>query len=254
MRHLKTLPGLAMAALVAGCGGGGGDAPAPASGTPTVAGLYFGTTAAAGGTFDALVLDSGRIYGMLGVSAGSLDTIFIGTGTVTASGFTSAAGGNLDTHSGLMSQPAAITLTGTPKASISGSFTGTGSGVPATFNSSYRSSFEGTATLANLAGTYGGNSVGLGRGVLLTIVIGADGRFAGTSVEPCLHTGTFVPNAGANVYDVTVTFGAGCPKAGSMTGHAVWQAATASLPATLTVLASNSDFSDGWLFFGPKAP
>jgi hypothetical protein len=248
---LRHWAGLAALALLSACGGGGGD-PAPAAPSSTVAGLYFGT-ADPNGTrfFDALLLSNGRMYGMLGTGA-ALQKVFLGTGTLTATGFNSTAGAILDTQSGVTTTSGAVTLTGTPKTSIAGSVTGTG--VAATFTSSYNTGFEGTASLANLTGVYGGIFAGLEfGGAGLTLTVNAAGAFSGTG-SGCPHTGTLTPNSGANVYDVSITFGPGCPRIGQMTGHARLQPATLTAAATLTMFAVNNAYSDAWIFFGPKQP
>jgi hypothetical protein len=249
----------AAAWLGAGCGGGGGDESAPAQGQalePTVAGLYFGT-ADGGRFFDALILNNGRMYAMLGTGSG-VSAVFFGSGTVTAAGFTSTAGGTLTTNSGDPLAPATVTLSGTPRTSATGTLTGTGPGLPAPFTLRYDASFEGTPeALAALAGTYQGNSSGLGRPINLDLVLDAAGGFTGTSSDNCPHTGTLTPSASANVYAVSITFQQGCPRRGPMTGYALWSPPTTATPqATLTIFTSASDpssaFALGWVFFGGR--
>lgn len=260
MSRRNKLAWLALAALLGACGGGGGDSPAPPLQTPaaSVAGLYFGT-ASGGRTFDALILDNGRIYGTLGAGTG-ISTVFFGSGTVTANGFTSSTGGNLTVNSGAPLVPGAVTLTGVPKTSITGTLTGTGSAFPATFDSTYSATFEGTPSLATVAGSYLGNSSGLGRVINLTLTVDAStGAIAGVSSDGCTHTGTLTPNASANVYDLSVAFGAGCPFRSTFTGHAIWRAAAGANPAALTAFAAvgsaaTSPFAEGWIFVGGKQP
>jgi hypothetical protein len=282
---------LALAALLGACGGGGGggesetqvttatpgpavppstpampvtpDAPvtpeAPvtpipppaAPATPTVAGLYFGTTTAAGGTFDALILDSGRMYGMQGTNGG-IDNVFFGNGTVTATGYASTTGATLSTSSGLSTTPASVTLTGAPKSVITGTMSS--AAAAATFTANYRSSFEEKPALATVVGTYGGQFSGLGPGdgFLLNLAVDAAGEVSGTTASGCRHTGKLTPDAGVNVYAVTVTFAVGCRKQGTLAGHAMWQAAVGSAPATLTIFAIAGDFRDGWIFLGGR--
>jgi hypothetical protein len=248
---------LTLAALLVGCGGGGGDDAASGAGpvvpgapTGPVVGLYLGTTTA-GGTFDALILGSGRMYGLLGVNGG-ITTVFFGDGVVTDTGFASTAGGNLTTNSGKPLGAATVSLTGVPKTSITGTLAGSGPGFPATFTSTYRASFEGTPALATVAGTYEGDSSGLGRIAGLTLTVASNGDITGVSADLCEHTGKAVPDASANVYDITMTFGAGCPKQGTFTGHAILSAASGANPATLTMLAATSNFGEGWIFVGGK--
>ncbi len=243
---------LLTSALLGACGGGGGDAgltPAQPAG-PTVAGWYVGTTTT-GGFFDALILDNGRIYGMLGNGA-AMQKILVGTGTTMASGFNTTSGALVDTQSGLTSASAVATLTGTPKTSIAGSVTG--AGVAATIASNYHTAFEDTPSLANVAGSYLGNIAGLGYGGMnLTLTVSPNGTFSGTTGSGCQHSGTLSVNASANVYDVTLSF-VGCTKDGRMTGHALWQPATGAAPARLAMFASNNVYTDAWFYLGHKQP
>ena len=253
--------GLAALALLGACGGGGGGSETPTQqpNSASVAGLYFGTAnpATQGGpqrTFDALILADGRIYGMLGESGG-IGTVFFGSGAMNGSSFASSAGGNLATSSGAPLSPATVTFTGVSKTSINGTLSGTGSGMPASFTSSYNAAFEGTpAALSAIAGTYVGNSSGIGRPINLTLTFDGTGAFSGTSSDNCPHTGTLTPNATANVYNVSITFESGCPRRGGMTGHALWSPASGGTPATLTLFMSASDpnsaFALGWIFIG----
>ncbi len=231
MKTHKAWACVAAAMLLAACGGGGGGGDAPPAdpqrrSTASVAGLYTGT-AARGGSLDALILGDGRMYAMVGSSGGQgVATIFFGSGTVTASGFTSAVGGNLDTHSGASLTAGSVTLTGQPKTSIAGTLSG--NGVPIVdFDLPYSTAFEGTATLADVAGSYFGDSTGLGRIISASITVDASGAITGESpADGCVHSGTLTPNASANVFDLSLTFGDNCPKKGELRGHALWNPAS----------------------------
>jgi hypothetical protein len=259
VKQLGTLALAAVAAALVACGGGGGDTP-PAEPQPppgaSVAGLYTGT-ATRGRSVDALILGDGRMYAMLGGAAGGggITTIFFGSGTVTASGFTSAVGGTLDTHSGAPLATGSASVTGVPKTSIAGTLSG--GGVPLVdFNLPYSTRFEGTANLADVAGTYLGDSTGLGRIVSARITVGPGGAFTGESpADGCVHSGTLTPHGSANVFDVRILFGDNCPKQGELRGHALWSPASGTLPATLTLFAS-SDLSrprpDAWAYFAGR--
>lgn len=259
MKMHKAWACVAAAMLLAACGGGGGGDAPPADpqrrSTASVAGLYTGT-AARGGSLDALILGDGRMYAMVGSSGGQgVATIFFGSGTVTGSGFTSAVGGNLDTHSGASLTAGSVTLTGQPKTSIAGTLSG--NGVPIVdFDLPYSTAFEGTATLADVAGSYFGDSTGLGRIISASITVDASGAITGESpADGCVHSGTLTPNASANVFDLSLTFGDNCPKKGELRGHALWNPASGTAPATLTMFAS-SDLSrpspDAWAYFAGK--
>jgi hypothetical protein len=256
-----------LVALLVACGGGGGDVgsaganntpqqqqPAPAAGT-TVAGLYFGT-ASGGRTLDVLLMPTGHVYAMLGAGTG-ITSVFFGGGPVTASGFVSSSGGHMSTGSGNPLVAGELSLIGLPRSSISGTLAGTGAGFPAPFTASYSTAFEGSASLANLAGTYQGDSAGLGRVINATLTVDAAGLITGESpADHCTLSGSLTPEASANVLALSITFGTGCPQRGTMTGHALWRAAAGATPAALTLLASAGDsggaFAQGWVFFGSR--
>ncbi len=248
---------MTVAALLGACGGGGGDTPPAGQQQPTasVAGLYSGTTSG-GRSVDALILGDGRMYAMVGGATGSgIATIFFGSGTVSASGFTSAVGGNLDTHSGAPLATGSASLTGVPKTSIAGTLSDSGAPL-LDFNLPYSARFEGSARLADVAGSYFGDSTGLGRIISASITVDATGAFSGQSpADGCVHSGTLTPNSSANVFDVRIAFGDNCPKRGELRGHALWNAGSGTLPATLTMFAS-SDLSrpspDAWAYFAGR--
>lgn len=269
MTTMNKLLGTACAAgllsLLGACGGGGGDnaaagvvtVPQQQAGPPgtTVAGLYFGT-ASGGRTLDVLLMPTGQVYAMLGAGTG-INSVFFGGGPVTASGFVSSSGGHLSTSSGNPLVAGELSLIGLPRSSISGTLAGTGAGFPATFTASYSTAFEGTANLAALAGTYQGDSAGLGRVINATVTVDAAGLISGESpADGCALSGSLTPIAAANVLDLRITFGTNCPQRGTMTGHAVWRAAVGATPTALTLLASTGDsasaFAQGWVFFGAR--
>jgi hypothetical protein len=192
---------------------------------------------------------------MLGVGAG-ITSVFFGSGTPTATGLVTTAGGNMATRAGNPLVPGELTLVGVPRASISGSLSSADAAVPATFTSSYSAAFEGSPVLANLAGTYEGDSAGLGRVINATLTIDGAGNLTGSSVEGCEHGGSLTPHANANIFELRITFGTACPRQGTLTGHALWTAATPSSRATLTLLAAASEagtaFTQGWVYFGAR--
>jgi hypothetical protein len=273
VKHLSRFASvLALGLIVAACGGGGGDGGSGGGGdggdaaedaallpppqtlpdttqAAAVAGLYSGSTGTGVGV-EALILADGRMYAILGTNG--IDSVFFGNGTLAGGTFTSNAGAKLSGSSGIASLPAAVTLTGVPTTSISG--TVTGPQLSATFTANYRSLFEVTPSLASVAGSYGGTFAGLGGGdgFLLTLVVSPAGVISGTTASGCGHAGTLAPNARANVYDVSITFGSGCRKRGTITGHALLEPAAGVVPATLTVFAATGDFTDAWLFFGGR--
>jgi hypothetical protein len=249
-RWVQCAAALALAAVLAACGGGGGAETTSAPVTPTaaMAGLYFGSTTAAGGTFDALILANGRMYAMQGANGG-INNVFFGNGTLSPTGYASTSGATLSTLSAL-TVAASSTLSGTPQLVITGTMSS--ANVSATFTASYRSAFETPAALASVVGRYGGQFSGLGPGdgFLLTLEVDADGNLSGTTGSGCVHTGKLTPDPTVNVYEATVTLGSGCRKRGTISGHAIHQPAVGSTPATLTIFAISGDLRDGWIYLG----
>ena len=150
---------------------GGGDTP-PVTPQGNLAGLYFGT-ASGGRSFDLLVVDNGRFYGMLGNGSGGLTNVYFGAGPITPTTFNSTAAGNFPLAGGAMT-PAALTSSGVAKASIAGAVAESLSG-GITFSSTYSAAYEGTATLAAAEGSYTGDAASPEGIALTTLSVGPTG-------------------------------------------------------------------------------
>ena len=248
MKSPKRVAALVVAGLLAGCGGGGGGgAPVPPDPPATFAGLYAGS-ASAGRTFDALILDNGRFYAMLGTSAGGITDVYIGTSTATATTFDSVSAKDLDIASGAL-RATTLTSTGSPKVSIGGLLSGT-----ITFNATYDARFEAKPSLASIAGIYQGDArspEGLGA---INLTVSSTGVVTGSTLG-CSLAGTVAPRADANVYDLSINFGAGCKNSSRATfaGHAVLGTIANVPPGTrMTAIATDPDFMQALFIVAAK--
>lgn len=210
---------IACCAFVAACGGGGSASPAgPAA---AVAGLYEGRGGSARAS-ELLILDDGRyylVYGLTSVSAAPLGGVVVGSGAANGTGFAST-----DAHDfNLLTRTLATgTLTTTTVAKASASSTVVHADTStSTYAGTYDAASQTSASAALLAGTYAGELAGLGGTDASVFSIDALGIIAGTTSGSCTYAGLALPRSRGNVYDLTLTFRAGCASAGStLHGHA----------------------------------
>jgi hypothetical protein len=242
----------AAAVALASCGGGGGSSSGVAPPPPdlgTAEGLWNGTTAD-GRSFSGLVLDDGT-YWFLYSAAGNT-AVFAGAvqGTSTSSGgkFTSSNGLNFSFEgAGILS----FTMSGTYTANAQLGGTLTYASGTNTFTSSYDTDYDLLPSLATIAGNYSGQAVTVNSAVeATTVMVASGGAITGTSAGGCSFTGSAMPRASGNVYDITVTFGGGvCDNGtGTVTGVAYYVAAKNELIGT----ALNSARTNGFIFVGTK--
>lgn len=241
---------LASASMLASCGGDGGD-PGPTPPTASPAGFYVGTSGA-GPTLreiSTLILDNGRIYSLYSGPAGGPATgiagAVIGQGVTTDNTFTASPTRNFNFEVPSVTI-GSLSATFTERSSISGMVTG---GVPSlTFTGAYSSAYEHAPSLAAAAGTYTG-IVGFSAGrEAATAVVAANGAITATSVGGCNLTGTAGLHASGNVYDVTITIGAGCvfPAATVFTGHGYLNG------SVLHSIVMNPGLTEGLIFSGSR--
>jgi hypothetical protein len=205
----ERMTAVAAAILLAACGGGGGDsAPAPApTPSPSAAGQYIGTVNNRQTT--ALVLDDGRFYtqysvvGQPGVIAGVV------AGTVASSDGKLSNGAGSDYNlEGQGVVPVTVSGTYVAKQSINATTTYSPT-VQSTLNGSFDQTYNTTPTQAAVTGTFVGSSASPGfLSDVATITADANGNITGQGTN-CAFTGSIKPHASGNVYDVSLTFGAG---------------------------------------------
>jgi hypothetical protein len=240
---------LLVAAALIGCGGGGGDSTsAAAPTTATAQGLWTGTTST-NRTVTGIVLSDGSYY-VLYSPAGSptlIAGVVQGNGASAGGSFSSSNGKDFNLE-GYGVLPATVTGSFTTKQSFSGAITYSAA-TSTTFTTVYDADFEGTPTLAALAGTFTGQLASSAGTQAATLTIASSGAVSG-SASGCALSGTVSPRSDGNAYNVSLTFGpAPCTFAGQpLTGGAYFRSATKRLYA----VAPNSTRSDGMLFVGTK--
>jgi hypothetical protein len=204
--HLLTAA--AAAVILTACGGGGSSSPPAPAPTPSAAGVYTGTTNT-NRQASVLVLDDGRVYSLYSP---------VGNPNLIAGGIIggiSSANGALSNGNGLDYNfegqgVNAVTISGTYVAKSSMSATlQYSNGAKTTFTGKYDSNYDTTPTQATVMGTFKGTAVtNLGSDPSATITADANGSITGTGTG-CAFTGSIKPHASGNVYDVTLSFGAG---------------------------------------------
>ena len=243
---------LAASVVLVSCGGGGGSSanspPPPPPDLGTAEGLWNGMTAD-NRSFSGLVLDDGT-YWFLYTAAGNnavLGGAIQGTGTSSGGQFASSNGLDFNLEgAGILSFTMAGTYT--EKAQLGGTNTYT-SGTN-TFTATYDTDYDLVPSLATIAGTYSGEARTVSSDEAATVTIASGGAITGTSAGGCSFTGSAVPRAKGNVYNVSVTFGGGVCDNGTntVTGVGYYIAAQNTLVST----ALNSGRTNGFIFLGTK--
>lgn len=248
---------LASVSVLASCGGDGGDpTPTPTPPTPPAspAGFYVGTSGA-GPTLrevSTLVLDNGRVYSLYSGPAGGPPTgiagAVVGNGVTTGNTFTASPTRdfNFEVPSVTIGS---LSASFTQRSSISGTVSG---GVPSvTFTGTYAPAYENAPSLATAAGTYNGlvGITGVGSEGA-DVVVAPNGAITALSVGGCNLSGSASLHASGNVYDVTITVGAGCipslPPGTVFTGHAYLNG------NVLHSIVMNPGLTDGLIFSGTR--
>lgn len=262
----QTLALTALAAVVlTACGGGGDDnnsstaAPAPAPVATTPAPTTPTITASAEGVYEGnypgglthltLVTDTSRMFTVLGTTTGGVFAIsrFLeapgasNNGAYTATGVR-AYGAGASTAEG--------TFTGTyaPGTSLNGTLLLDGvsttlSGT-ALVNTTYN--YNTAAKLANVAGAWSLTGVD---GAKVTLAVGADGKFTGTS-GACAVTGSLTPRpSGKNVFIFSVVSGvAPCPRPNEVINGVAVEFSIGSVPQLIAAGSTETRVNGiGWV-------
>jgi hypothetical protein len=222
--------------------------PPSSNGSGSPAGLWAGSTNT-GRTVTGLVLSDGTYYVLYSAAgnASSIAGVIQGTGTTSASSFTSfnARDFNLE---GLGVSSGSVHTSFVVKQSLTGTVAYS-QGTSVSFTATYDGDWATTPTLARLAGSYSGQ-VALSQGVQGAVVtVSATGAVTGAA-NGCSMTGMATPRSDGNAYDITIRFGASpCFFANqSLSGIAYLRASTGRLYAA----AANAGRTDGVLFTGAK--
>jgi hypothetical protein len=255
---------LILASVLAGCGGGGDSGSTPAA-PDSFVGIFKGTTGDSR-TFVSMVLTDGTFYDFYSgvpttTSATTTTTtnpvggVIAGTGSGSHGSFSSSNAYDYQvTTTGLSTGVAISTLSASYStyASMSGTFTHNNNGASNTFSSTYNSALSAaTPSLTTVAGIYSG-TVGTTAGGTegLSLIILPAGTVTGESASGCFFSGTVVPHATNNAYDLSITFAATtCTYSGiSMTGIGLYD----STESTLYGATSKTDKTAGIIFVVKK--
>lgn len=197
MNFRTTAGALAMAALLAGCGGGGGDDAPEGTGT-SAEGFWAGSTSD-GYDVALMVLDNGDTWGLF-----LKDRAFHGV----IQGVTNSSDGSLNG-----SGRAFDFMRGTVTASrYSGSYASGRSMAlgfeGGSFSGTYSDEYDQPASLAALAGNYAGAGVlTSASGGMMSIQVTAAGAVSTPPSNDCTASGTVAPRPGGkNVFDLRMTF------------------------------------------------
>jgi len=197
---------VAMATILAACGGSSnGDSNAQPV-AEQAQGFYVGTTSD-GRTLSTTILDNNDYYATYSApnNATKLAGVVAGNLTTSAGTINAGSGIDYDTATGLTTN---ISLTGSysPKASISGKIVANG-GANANFTGNYDASYDLVPSLAIVQGNYTGTSLIATGSDPVSMTIDANGRITGTGSTTCVVSGSIKPRATGNVYDVSILFG-----------------------------------------------
>jgi hypothetical protein len=206
-KQLKLVIGAALTATLVACGGGGD------SGTQTTAaaikadGLWSGLTST-GLVINTLILDNNEFWALFGTSQSGffyVQGFDQGNGTLNGSSF---SGAGREYYPNRSSLTGTFSVTVNPGVSLNGTATstlGTNSFTMSPINSSFYV-YDKPAALADVVGSWSGNFLD---GTTGALTISSTGAVSGTN-NGCSYTGTATPRAsGKNVFDVSITFGAG---------------------------------------------
>ncbi|HZY16336.1 MAG TPA: hypothetical protein VFE74_06880 [Ramlibacter sp.] len=231
-RTTRWIATVTLAATLTACGGGGDDS---GQDTAWASGAWAGATTS-GRDATALVLADGS-YALLYSAENDPATLggaVQGTGTFDGSTFTSTSALDFNVGGTPPVSPVPATFSakaGLTRLTLDGTVTPT-TGAAMDFRLRHDAGFNGTPSLATLAGVYTGNAAfALGiRPATFTVTAAGD---VSSSINACAITGKATPREDGNVYDLTIQFGPlPCALPGaSFTGMAYLKEATGALQA-----------------------
>ncbi len=231
--------------LLAGCGGGDYDddnGQPPGTALDRAAGFYEGVNAA-NRHVSVIVIETGRyyvLYGPTGIpSSTQIEGVLVGDGTAGGSTFSASTLQNLN-FTNQTSVAGAMTATFLLRSYFDANVAYVGGATDA-FNSDYSFRYEDRPSLSLVAGDYSGQLASIIGVPDANMAISSSGAVSIAATGGCTAGGTIQLHPFGNVYDVSLTFGAGCPAAGlTLSGHAKYDATTSSLTAVTTTPAITS--------------
>jgi hypothetical protein len=196
------------------------------------------------------VLDDGNYYVLYSAigNTNAIAGVVQGTGTSTAGTFSSTDARDFNLE-GAGVLPATITATYVAKQSLNGAVSYTPSG-SSSFSSTYSANYDLAPSLATLAGTFTGQVASSAGAEDAVVTISSAGVISGVGASGCVVSGSALPRARGNVFNVALTFGgAPCLFANqTLAGIAYFDAAAKRLYSA----APNVARTDGVLFVGVK--
>ncbi|MBV1776974.1 hypothetical protein KSF73_14745 [Burkholderiaceae bacterium DAT-1] len=239
MKLSSILVTLSVAGLLAACGGGtsgeikqdNGNTTPPVATSGSAQGFWGGKTTEGRAIQGVVLSDGGYVFLYSGINAPTtLAGVVQGTGISdkTVAGYFSSS------NTVQFSLEKSTRFTGTVAATYAskGAFTGIVSTLAGSigFDLPYDSTYSDGATLKSLAGTWAATAVDTSQ----TLTIAESGALTGL-VNGCAQTGTIKPRTDANVFDVTLTFGAApCTFAGQSVAGVMFKNKTGALYGALT--------------------
>lgn len=240
--------GLLLVVSLSACGGDGDTpTPPPATASATSAEGHWTGTTDTNRTVKALVLDDGVYWALYSDASNPsiIAGVIQGDSSSQNGAFTSSNARDFNLQTGILE--ALINGTYAMKQNLNGTIVYQ-TGGQSTFTMTYNSDYDLTPDINAVAGTYTGFVTAT---ETVTVVVSTTGTISGSSNTGCIFTGSFLPRAHGNVYDVIVTFGnqAGCSNRNeTVTGIAFYEASAKRLLSA----ALNSTRTDGFVFIGAK--
>jgi len=224
--------------LLAACGGGDDydDGYPPGNALDRAAGFYEGVNAS-NRHVSVIVIETGRYYVLYGPTAipGStqIEGVLVGDGTAGGSTFSATTLQNLN-FTNQTNVAGAMTATFLLRSYFDANLAYVGGATDA-FNADYSFRYEDAPSLSLVAGNYSDKLASIVGVPNATMTISSSGAVSIAATGGCTAGGTILLHPFGNVYDLNLTFGAGCPAAGlTLSGHAKYDTTTSSLTAITT--------------------
>jgi len=223
--------------LLAGCGGSDYDdhdfPPGPA--LDRAAGFYEGVNTQ-NRHVSVIVIETGRyyvLYGPTGIPGSTqIEGLLVGDGTASGSTFSASTLQNLN-FTNQTNVAGAMTATFLLRNYFDANLAYVG-GATESFNADYSFRYEDPPSLSLVAGNYSGQLASIEGVPAANMAISSSGAIS-IAATGCTAGGTILLHPFGNVYDITLTYGAGCPAAGlTLSGHAKYDTTTNSLTAITT--------------------